>query len=469
MDPSTAARPPRRSGKRILAACASGNFVEWLDFSLYGFSATVIAQTFFPADSGVVALLGTFAIYGVAFVARPAGGIVFSRIGDRLGRRAALSASIVMMGLATVAIGLLPSYETAGIGAPILLLVCRLAQGFSAGGEYTGAATFTLEHAPPGRRALWTTFVHSFSLAGTLAGILVILLFRFAAPEAYSSGGWRWTFVAVGLLAGFGLYLRLRLDETPVYRELRADGTARIRPLKDVVRQHARQMVVLFAYYAYVGVLTYLITGYMPTYLTKVVGFESTTALVLQAAVVVFQICLFLVLARLIDSGRAPRRRLVIIGSASGVVLAVPAFLLITTGTVWAGFLGMSLLSVPIILTTSGAMLIAMEMLPTDARFTGVALPYNLAYALFAGTAPLVSELLVTATGNSIMPAVYATSIAVVALPVLFFGMPETKDFHLGTGTAEPSRSALGRGNDSSREPNGRPELHRTTGGDHLA
>jgi MHS family proline/betaine transporter-like MFS transporter len=421
----------RRSPARIVLAGAAGNFVEWFDFTLYGFSAAVIAATFFPADQASAALLGTFAIYGVAFVARPLGAVVFGRIGDRLGRRTALTASVLLMGSATAAIGLLPGWASIGVAAPALLLVCRLLQGFSAGGEYTGAMTFSAEHAPPGRRALWMGLVVGSTMLGVTGATLTVVLFQAVAGDAFAAGGWRWTFVVGGLLALVALVLRLGVDETPVFTELREDEPKPGRSFGYLLRTYWRSLLVLLCYFGVTGVVTHMFLGYMPTYLGQAAGVPSSTALTIITVLTLFAAVAGPVFGAVGD--RTGRRPLVQAGALGAVVLTVPAYLLIGTRSMVAIVVAMFVLLLVVSLLGAGAMAV-LEMLPADVRFSGVALPYNVAYAVFAGTAPLVSQLLVDVSGSLLAPALYATALALVGLPVILRGIPETRGIDLRTG-----------------------------------
>lgn len=422
----------RSTGRRVILACATGNFVEWFDFTIYGFSAAVIATVFFPPDAGAAALLGTFAVYGVAFLARPLGAVFFGRVGDRLGRRAALSLSIIIMGAATAAIGLLPSWSTVGVLAPILLLLARLAQGFSAGGEYTGALTFTVEHAPPGRRGLWMCLVASSTWIAVTGATITIVTAQQVFGEAFAAGGWRVPFIVGGAVAIVGLFLRLRVEETPVFAELEARDEREARPFRELLRGHWRKLVVLFLFFAATGVLTHMFLGYMPTYLGQAAGISSGTGLVITTALSLLAAGLTPLLGLLLD--RVGRRPIARAGAIGAVVVVVPAYLLIGTGNLVA--VVVALLALLAVVGLLGASALAvLEIYPAAVRFSGMALPYNLAYAVFAGTAPLVSQLLVTATGNLLAPAFYATAIALIALPVLLRGIPETRGSDLRTGT----------------------------------
>lgn len=414
-----------------MLAGSAGNFVEWFDFTLYGFSAAVIAATFFPAGSASTALLATFAIYGVAFVARPLGAIVFGRIGDRLGRRSALSLSVLLMGAATAAVGLLPGWTSIGVAAPILLLGCRLVQGFSAGGEYTGALTFSVEHAPSGRRALWMALVGSSTMLGSAGATLTVVIFQVVARDEFVAGGWRWPFIIGALLSLVGLFLRLGVDETPVFTQMQADASTPAYSLRRLLREYWRSLLVLLCFFAVLGVFTHMFLGYMPTYLGQAGGVSSTTALTIITGLTIFAALIGPVFGSVGD--RIGRRPLLRTGAVAAVVVLVPAYLLIGTKDLFLIVVAMFVLLVVVALLGAGAMAV-LEMLPADVRFSGMALPYNVAYAVFAGTAPLVSQLLVDVSGSLLAPAFYASALALIGLPVIFRGIPETRGVDLRAG-----------------------------------
>jgi MFS transporter, MHS family, proline/betaine transporter len=427
--PADAPAPSRPTGT-TMAALATGTFVEWFDFALYGFSSAVIATQFFPSGHPDTALLATLAIYGVSFVVRPIGGVVFGRIGDRAGRRAALSLSLVLMGLATAAIGVIPSFASIGICAPLLLVACRLLQGFAASSELVGATTFVAESAPDGRRGLWANRVGCFASIGTAAATVLVLLFRLS-PGGYEHGGWRWPFVIGGAIAISGMYLRLRLEETPVYREARSGGPAAIPTLGAVVARHWRSLLVLVVFYALVGIGFQTLVGYMPTYMTTVAGISSTAALLIS-------LCAFLTFAASLNlfghlSDRVGRKPVMVAGAIAMAVLTVPAYLMICTGNIALMCAAQALLVMPIAAVQATGNIANAEIFPPAVRYSAVALGYTVSYAAFAGTAPLLEDLLLHA-GGRLMPALYGVLVAVAAVPVLHRWFPESRFYPMGTG-----------------------------------
>ncbi|MDI9903476.1 MFS transporter [Rhodococcus sp. IEGM 1409] len=391
----------RSARRRALIAGATGNIVEWFDFTIYGFTAAVLATVFFPPEFGSGALLATFALYGVAFLARPAGGIFFGRLGDRLGRRRSLSLAITLMGCSTAAIGLLPTYASIGVAAPLLLLLCRLVQGFSAGGEYTGAATFVVEHAPSHRRGLYAGIISSSSFIGSILATVTVLSFSLVGTESFADGGWRWPFIIGGVVAMVGLFMRLAVEETPAFKEMQENDSLPTRPLADLFRNHWRTLLTSFVYFASLGVVTHMLLGYMPTFLVLSADVSSTVALLMTTGALVLAVPLFIFFGATVD--RIGRRPLVRIGMVMSVFVSVPSYMLIGTGNAFAIAVALAALVVALALLAS-ALLVILEMMPTHARFTGTAIPYNVAYALFAGTAPLVCASLVNATGSCRRP-----------------------------------------------------------------
>jgi MHS family proline/betaine transporter-like MFS transporter len=269
------------------------------------------------------------------------------------------------------------------------------------------------------------------TMLGVTGATLTVVLFQAVAGDAFAAGGWRWTFVVGGLLALVALVLRLGVDETPVFTELREDEPKPGRSFGYLLRTYWRSLLVLLCYFGVTGVVTHMFLGYMPTYLGQAAGVPSSTALTIITVLTLFAAVAGPVFGAVGD--RTGRRPLVQAGALGAVVLTVPAYLLIGTRSMVAIVVAMFVLLLVVSLLGAGAMAV-LEMLPADVRFSGVALPYNVAYAVFAGTAPLVSQLLVDLSGSLLAPALYATALALVGLPVILRGIPETRGIDLRTG-----------------------------------
>jgi MFS transporter, MHS family, proline/betaine transporter len=270
--PSTAeADTERRTLHRAIGASALGNLMEWYDYGVYGYAAVIIGRVFFPSHSTTAALLSSFGVLAVSFVVRPFGGLFFGPLGDRIGRQRVLATTIIMMAVATFVIGVLPSYDTIGIWAPILLVLARLVQGFSTGGEYGGAATFMAEYSPDRRRGFFTSFLEMGTLAGyALGAAFVSVLAAVLSNDAMESWGWRLPFLLALPLGLVGLYLRLKLEDTPVFRELAESGNVSHSPLRETVVGHWRSILSLIGVVILLNVADYTLLTYMPSYLTDV-------------------------------------------------------------------------------------------------------------------------------------------------------------------------------------------------------
>ncbi|WP_051899095.1 MFS transporter [Sciscionella sediminilitoris] len=410
--------------RKVLGAAMIGHAVESYDFVIYGSSATIIAKHFFPAGNPALAILSTLAVYGLAFVVRPLGAAVFGSVGDRLGRRAALSWVVLIMAVSTAAIAALPGYASAGIAAPILLLCARLAQGISMGAEYTSAASYVMEQAPPARRGRWISVVGSATFIGSALATFALLALELVSPAAYADWSWRLAFLFGGIMALVGLYMRLRLDETSTFRELEAEGETSARPVRDSFRQW-RVFLLLFAIFALLAVLVHNLLGYLPTYLTTTGGLGGRTVLI--AGGVALVVCAGVCLLAGMFADRFGRRPLLLGGVAIAVAGSVPAYLLAGGGTLVSTLAAEILLVVPAALVTIAATTIAVELVPPRVRATSTALAYNVAYAVFGGTAPLLGALLTQRFGQ-LAPGAYIAVVAAIALVILVLALPETRD-----------------------------------------
>jgi MFS transporter, MHS family, proline/betaine transporter len=395
----------------LIGACA-GNLVEWYDFAIYGAFATVIARTYFPNTNETTGLLATFAIFASAFLFRPVGAVLFGRRGDRRGRRQVFAAMILLMSLATAGIGILPGEASIGLLAPVLLVALRSAQGLSAGGEASSASAFVIEYAPAHRRGWSGAWLWATLALGLAAGIaMAALLARLLPPATVQAWGWRLAFVLALPLGLAGLYLRLRLDETPHFRAVqRARAIAR-RPVAEAVRADPRWTLVGFGLVAAASLTFNTFFVFLPSHLVTTRDVPLSRALAATLGGLALVVVASPVLGHLSD--RVGRKPLLAAGTLGLLMLTVPAYLLIyRAGRV----------SLPLGYLLVGAMMSCFvlpsflsELFPTRLRATALSLTYGLASALLGGTAPLLDTLLVQRTGNPLSPAWYAIAVTVPA------------------------------------------------------
>lgn len=417
--------PPPAVLKKAIAASAIGNATEWFDYGLYAYGVSYISAAIFPGDTQSATLLALMT-FAVSFLVRPLGGFVWGPLGDRLGRRQILAITIVLMAGATFCVGLVPSYDAIGFWAPTLMVLLRMIQGFSTGGEYGGAATFMAEYAPPRRRGLLGSFLEFGTLAGFSAGALLMLGFSLVlGEEQMSSWGWRIPFLIAAPLGIVGIYLRTKLEETPVFKELETSGGEEENvggEFKDLLTRYWAPILKLGGLVVALNVVNYTLLSYMPTYLEQAIGLSTDTALVVPIIGMLAMMVFVPFAGHLSDRvGRKPMWWV----SLGGLFIAViPMFLLMSTGVVGAiiGFAVLGLLYVPQLATIS-AMFPAM--FPTQVRYAGFAIAYNVSTSLFGGTAPAFNEWLVGETGNNLWPAFYM--MAAVAVGALALSrVPET-------------------------------------------
>lgn len=406
--PVPEASPPTTRMRRTVAAASIGSFVEYYDFAAYGALAIVLSGVFFPRTNSVADLLSTFAIFAVAFFVRPLGGVVWGVLGDRIGRRRTLVAVIVVMAVSTVGIGLLPGYDAIGVLSPILLLLLRCTQGFSAGGEVMGAATFVAEHSPEGRRAFMTSFIQVSTTAAILAGAgTAYVLTSTLSPEAMTAWGWRIPFLVAGPLGVVALYIRLKLDDPPRFPPPEPSRTPGPGPLREslATRENRRQVMLAGGTAVLQFVAFYLLLTYMPTYLSAELGFTPADAFGSLVIATLFLVAA-IPLAGIV-SDRFGRRPTLMVSSVVFLVLAYPCFLLIATGGLWAVVLGQVLLAVPASATAANMLAAQTELFPTRIRYTGYAIGMNVGNALFGGTAPFIATGLIHLTGTDTAPSFY--------------------------------------------------------------
>ncbi|MFE5817663.1 MFS transporter [Streptomyces sp. NPDC056479] len=419
---------------RLAAASLAGTAIEFYDFFVYGTAAAlVLGPLFFPTFSPVAGTLAAFATFGVGFVARPLGSVLFGHIGDRHGRRPVLVASLLLTGASTVAVGCVPTYETIGVAAPLLLLVLRFLQGLGLGGEWGGAVLLTVEHAPPGRRGLWSSFPQVGPALGFLLANGVVLGLTATLSEAqFAAWGWRVPFWAAGVLAVVGLWLRSSLAESPRFLEL--DDHARV-PLAEVVRDHWR-LVLLTAGALSIGyAIFYTVTTWSLAYATERLGVNRGVMLTCIMGAVVVKGSLTPLVAILGD--RYGRRPLCLIGCTATAVWMFPLVALLGTGEpllMFLGFLGAMLAFITMFAVIAAYL---PELYEPRVRCTGAAVGYNLGGVLGGALTPIVATALAEQGGR--VPwgvGAYLTGVALLSLGC-FMLLPETRP--VAVAAAEPA------------------------------
>ncbi|CRZ16085.1 sugar phosphate permease [Mycolicibacterium neworleansense] len=424
-EPATVEETPPEVQRRAVAASAIGNATEWFDYGIYAYGVTYISAAIFPGDTENATLLALMT-FAVSFLVRPLGGFVWGPLGDRIGRKHVLAITILLMAGSTLCVGLVPTYASIGIWAPVLMVLLRMIQGFSTGGEYGGAATFMAEYAPSRRRGFLGSFLEFGTLAGFSLGALMMLGFSVVlAEDQMGSWGWRLPFLVAAPLGLIGVYLRTRLSETPVFRELSEAGEEEPQPsteLKDLLLRYWGPVLRLGGLVVALNVVNYTLLTYMPTYLKSTIGLSTDMSLVVPI-IGMLAMMLFVPFAGHISDrvGRKPMWWFSLIGL---FVAGVPMFLLMGTSVAGAviGFAVLGLLYVPQLATISATF---PAMFPTQVRYAGFAIAYNVSTSIFGGTAPAVNDWLVNLTGENLVPAYYMMGACVIGA-VALVGVPET-------------------------------------------
>ncbi|MFI6359664.1 MFS transporter [Streptomyces sp. NPDC050743] len=408
--------------RRALVATSVGNLLEQYDNLIYAYSATALATLFFPGESSATGVLSTFAVFAVGFFARPLGTVVFGHIGDRFGRRPALFISVVVMGAATALIGCLPTHQSAGNLAPVLLVVLRLVQGFAVAGEWAGSAAMLVEYAPDGRRGVFGSFNQVSTAAGFLLAAAVVAVNEAAFPgDAMLSFGWRVPFLLGAVTAAAAAFLRLGLEETPAFVEQESVTAHRVNPLRAAFAQQKAAMLRGFGFTVGWTVAYFFFLTYLPTYLRSEAGVPAgvvNASTLVGIGVLTVSIVLFG-----LWSDRIGRKKLLLAGSGSFVLLSFPVMALFSTGSTAAVYGGQVLIALVLGCFSGPGPAALAELFPTTVRYSALGIGYNFAVMAFGGTAAFIASGIAAATGSgpavAILPTVAAlvTFLTVCAMP----------------------------------------------------
>ncbi|WP_312776565.1 MFS transporter [Corynebacterium variabile] len=419
--------------KRAAGGASLGNMMEWFDYGVYGYLAVTMSAVFFDSLSDSLALVATFGTFAISFLIRPLGGMFFGPLGDKIGRQSVLATTMIMMALGTVAIGFIPVSMVPGWAAVLMLIGARLIQGFAAGGEYAGAMTFTAEYAPDNKRGHWGSFLDSGTYLGFALGAgLVALLNATLGQDTMEDWGWRLPFWCAGILGVVGLYLRLKLEDSPAFQEAMDEAEARDEDLSDgqktglgvLLRDHRREFLVLLGIVAVYNVLSYTLTSFMNTYLTefaehKTTVFESDMLVLVSILITVFSAHPFGIL-----SDRIGRRPILIASSVALVVTAFPVFALLQSGNMVLIFLGCAVLALNLGGFAGPVAATLPAIFPTFTRMAALGIGYNLSVAVFGGTTPMINSALIPVFGTW-WPAIWLVIFGVVGLVSVRF-LPES-------------------------------------------
>lgn len=409
--------PTSESKRRAVIAATIGNMLEAYDFAVYGFFAIIISRLFFPAGNETVSLLLTVATFGVGFIMRPVGAIVIGSFADRRGRKPALTLTIMLMAISTAMIGFAPTYSDIGIFAPAIIVLARLIQGFSAGGEVGSATAFLVEHAPPGRRGIFGSMQQAGQAGALLIGSLFgTLITGSMAPDMLESWGWRLPFIFGILIGPVGMYIRSQTEEGAEYAK--SKETAQGSPLMTALRTHRASVLTGFAITIPWTVCTYFFLVFMPTYAVRELGFVQHQAFIANS----IGLALVLVLAPVFGalSDRVDRKLLIMGGVVAMAIAVYPVLSFLRESPTQTNLIVCQALFAVLIASFTGPAPAAMtEVCPPEIRSTGVSIAYSFAVTIFGGFAPFITTWLVSATGQAQAPAWYIVGTAILSLALL--------------------------------------------------
>ncbi|PTE76618.1 MFS transporter [Staphylococcus gallinarum] len=412
--------------KKSVFATGIGNAMEWFDFALYSYLAVIISKNFFSqVENDEIKLIFTFATFAIAFLLRPVGGIVFGKIGDKYGRKVVLTSTIILMAISTFIIGVLPTYDQIGIWAPIILLIARIMQGFSVGGEYAGAMVYIAESSPDNKRIRLGSGLELGTLSGYIfASVLITIMFWLIPSESMQSWGWRIPFFVSIPIGLFGLYLRSHLEESPIFENDLANHQEDEPGFLQTIKENKRDILLCVVFVAFFNITNYMLLGYMPSYLDEIVGIKDTISTPITAVVLIIMLPFAIMFGRLGD--KSGNKKIISVGLILGIVFSIISFHFLNGGNL--GFLFIGLLMIGIVLSVyEGTMPGTLPTLFfTNVRYRTLSWTFNIAVSIFGGTTPLVASWLVHVTNNNLAPAFYLLAVSIIGLLVVLFLFKDT-------------------------------------------
>jgi len=425
---------------RVIGAASAGTLIEWYDFYLFGSLATILGAKFFPGDDPTAGFLKTLAIFASGFIVRPFGAIVFGRLGDLVGRKYTFLVTLLLMGGSTFLIGLLPGYEQIGVLAPLALTLLRLVQGLALGGEYGGAATYVAEHAPDARRGFYTSFIQTTATLGLFASLGVILACRhWLGKDAFEDWGWRIPFLLSILLVILSYWIRIRMEESPLFAKAKSTGNLSRNPIAESFARPENRRLVLIALFGAVagqGVVWYTGQFYALFFLQRVAGIEFVQANLTVVYALLLATPFFVLFGSLSD--RIGRKPIILAGCLLAALLYVPIYQgMMHFAEPFNQVMMVALVFVQVLLVTMVYGPIAaflVELFPTRIRYTSMSLPYHIGNGVFGGLTPYVATLLVDRTGNIYAGLAYPIAIAAMTFVVGLLLVKERRGISLADG-----------------------------------
>jgi len=431
---------------QVIIASSVGTVIEWYDFYIFGSLSAIISLSFFPKNDPTAAFLSTLAAFGAGFIARPFGGIIFGRLGDRIGRKYTFLLTLLLMGGSTFAIAFIPSYSQIGLVAPAILLLLRIIQGLALGGEYGGAATYVAEYAPDAHRGKYTSYIQTTATLGFFVSIIVVLVCQnIIGAEDFKEWGWRIPFALSGILVIVSYFIRRNMHESPLFSKLKAEGRLSKNPLKEAFASKENRRLMLIAMFGAIvgqGVVWHTGQFYAQIFINKILQVDFVTTNLVIAASLVVGTPLFVVFGSLSD--RVGRKVIMLGGMALAAIFYYPLFAWMSDivgkeGTMVDGAVQltnwgkMELAFICCLLVTFAAMAYGpiaaflVELFPTKIRYTSLSIPYHFANGVFGGCAPFVATWLGAATHSNFAGIFYPITLAAITVIVGIIYLPETK------------------------------------------